>query len=442
MTVYGSPREPEPPGDDDPAPPAVPEPPDPRPTGPAAAEPAAVAGAAESAAVEPASASSLGRSWQRQLRGPRVRPLAGGLVLVALAVAAGFTAAAGSGSPDAAAAVWREAPAPVVTTPAPPDPVTLSAVGDMIVGSYNFGFPPREGAGFFDPVKDALAADVVMGNVEQALTDQTGYSKCGPNSASCYAYAAPPSYAGVFRDAGFTLANVNNNHTNDYGPQGQAGTRTALTGAGITVTGGVDEIAHVTVKDVDVAAIGFAPYTWGANLNDIPRAAELVRQAAASADLVVVQFHGGAEGASHNHVLPAGQSEYAFGENRGDLRTFAHAVIAAGADLVVGHGPHVLRGIEFYQGRLIAYSLGNFAGYRALNAAGYSGVGAILKVALNPDGSWAGGSLTATELVSPGTPGLDPDLRALPFVDGLSVADFGAAGVRVDHATGRLTVPS
>jgi hypothetical protein len=193
---------------------------------------------------------------------------------------------------------------------------------------------------------------------------------------------------------------------------------------------------------VHVAVIGFSPYSWGANLLDIPRAVRLVEQAARNAELVVIQFHGGAEGSDRTRVPPAGQSEYAFGENRGDLRTFSHAVIDAGADLVIGHGPHVLRGIEFYQGRLIAYSLGNFCGYRALNAAGWNGVGAILKVSLKPDGTWATGSIVATEMVSPGTPALDTDLRALAFVDNLSVQDFGAGAVRVDHITGQLTPPA
>jgi hypothetical protein len=140
-------------------------------------------------------------------------------------------------------------------------------------------------------------------------------------------------------------------------------------------------------------------------------------------------------------VPPAGTHEDFFGEDRGDLRGFTHAVVDAGADVVFGHGPHVMRGLEFYQGRLIAYSLGNFCGYRVLASSGWSGVGGILKVTLNRDGSWASGQLIATELVGPGTPAVDTDLRALAFVDDLSVQDFGSGAARVDHATGAITVP-
>ena len=78
---------------------------------------------------------------------------------------------------------------------------------------------------------------------------------------------------------------------------------------------------------------------------------------------MVVQVHMGAEGSAGHAVRPG--NEIFFGENRGDPIEFAHAVIDAGADLVVGHGPHVMRAMEFYKGRLIAYSLGNFAGGRA-----------------------------------------------------------------------------
>ena len=88
------------------------------------------------------------------------------------------------------------------------------------------------------------------------------------------------------------------------------------------------------VEGVRVAAVGFSPYPWNANLNDIPAAEELVRRAAAEADVVVVLMHAGAEGSGEIHT-PNG-TEYAYGENRGDSRAFAHAVVDAGADLVLG----------------------------------------------------------------------------------------------------------
>ena len=309
------------------------------------------------------------------------------------------------------------------------------------MGSVNLGVPPNNGAGFFDPVREALAADLVMGNLDMALSDPTGFGKCSPGATDCFQLSLPPSYATVLRDGGFSLMNLANNHTYDQGQPGYVNTRAALDAVGIGYTGGVDEIASLTVKNVRVAVLGFSVYSYTANLNDIPRAVQLVRQAAEQADLVVVQMQGGAEGSDRTRVPPAGQNESFGGENRGDLRSFAHAVIDAGADVVFGHGPHVMRGLEFYQGRLIAYSLGNFCGYRVLATSGWSGVGGILKVTLNPDGTWVKGELVATEMVGPGSAALDAELRALAFVDELSVQDFGGAAARIDHATGVITAP-
>jgi hypothetical protein len=386
--------------------------------------------------------------WDRK---PLLVVIASAVVLVLIGIISGVVTAAVASSPVAS---WRDAgsqPAPdpgatpgpePTAAPAPaPETITLSGVGDVIMGSVNLGVPPNNGAGFFDPVREALAADLVMGNLDMALSDPTGYGKCSPGATDCFQLSLPPSYADVLRDGGFQLMTLANNHSQDQGPQGYANTQAALTSAGIEHTGGVDQITYITVKDVNVAVLGFSIYSYTANLNDIPRAVELVRQAAEQADLVVVQMQGGAEGSDRTRVPPAGQHESFAGEDRGDLRGFAYAVIDAGADIIFGHGPHVMRGMEFYQGRLIAYSLGNFCGYAVLSSSGWSGVGGILKVTLNRDGTWAGGQLVATEMVNGGSAALDGDLRALAFVDDLSVQDFGGGAARIDHATGAITAP-
>jgi hypothetical protein len=141
-------------------------------------------------------------------------------------------------------------------------------------------------------------------------------------------------------------------------------------------------------------------------------------------------MHVGAEGADKTHVRPG--TELFLGENRGDPIKFARAVVEAGADLVIGHGPHVMRGMEFHRGRLIAYSLGNFAGYKALSHQGLPGVGGVLKVTLRADGSYVGGSLVPTRMVAPGLPTTDRAGEALSLVRGLSDADLPASGARID----------
>jgi Bacterial capsule synthesis protein PGA_cap len=385
--------------------------------------------------------------WDRR---PLLIVIAAAAVLVLIGIISGVIAAAIASAP---AATWREPGsqstadpgAPPSDAAAPPaaaaETITLSGVGDVIMGSANLGTPPNNGAGFFDGVREALAADLVMGNLDMTLSDPTGYAKCSPGATDCFQLSLPPSYAGVLRDGGFQLMTLANNHTYDMGEQGYANTAAALESAGIQHTGGVDQITYVTVKGAAVAVLGFSVYSYTANLNDLGRAADLVREAATQADVVVVQMQGGAEGSDQTSVPPAGTHESFAGEDRGDLRGFAHAVIDAGADVVIGHGPHVMRGMEFYQGRLIAYSLGNFCGYAVLSSAGWSGVGGILSVTLQRDGAWAGGRLVATELVGPGSPAVDAELRALAFVDDLSVQDFGGAAARIDHGTGTITAP-
>jgi hypothetical protein len=393
-------------------------------------------------------------------RGPLMVALAAGAALVLLAVLSGVVTSAMVGD-DRHPVSWQFPPGPPTpvptTAPAGPvdgDTITLAGVGDVIMGTAPGDLPPRAGSGFFDRVKDALAADLVMGNLETPLTEDTGRVKCRPETptpapgnpspsptapAGCHQFYLPPSYAEHLRDAGFHLMTLANNHTNDMGPEGLRNTRDALEAVGIRHTGAPNQITYVNIEGVRVAVIGFAIYSWSQNLNNIPAARALVRKADAEADIVVIQMQGGAEGSDKTHVRPG--KEMFLGENRGDLIAFTHAVVDEGADVVFGHGPHIMRGMEFYKGRLIAFSLGNFCGYGVLRSTGFLGVGGVLKVILNRDGSWAGGRLVPTRMVSGGMPAPDSDQRALAFVNGLSRDDFGTAAARIAPGTGLITPP-
>ena len=351
---------------------------------------------------------------------------------------------------------WEQPPAAVASAPASPKAtpstssggsgpgatITLSATGDVIMGSAPNRLPANDGAGFFDSVRSALKSDLVMGNLEQPLTNDTGASKCGtPPRPNCFAFRAPPSYAGHLREAGFELMNTANNHSRDFGAAGFRNTVAALTGAGLEYTGAEDQITVVTVKGIKVAVIGFSPYAGANNLNDLAHARAVVREARQRADLVVVQAHMGAEGADQGHVRPG--SEIFFGENRGDPIAFSHAVIDAGADVVIGHGPHVLRGMEFYKGKLIAYSLGNFAGGgHTLSSSGVLKYAGVLRVTLTADGRYVSGKFLSTYLNAAGVPTRDgANERGRALVTSLSAADFGATAARVAQ-NGSITPPA
>ncbi|HEX7746554.1 MAG TPA: CapA family protein [Micromonosporaceae bacterium] len=370
------------------------------------------------------------------------------LLLVVLTTAAAFVGLrdAGTGAPR-----WRTAAvaptASATTATRSPSPsrsaaakvISMSATGDIIMGNAPNRLPARGGAGFFDSVKSSLAAELVMGNLEQPLTDDTGTGKCGADSTACYQFRSPPSYAAHLRDAGFELLNQANNHGNDYGPVGYRNTQLALEAQGLRHTGAPGEITVMDVAGVKVAVVGFSSYPWSNDLTDIAGAKQVVARAAARADLVVVQVHMGAEGADKVHVTPG--TELFYGENRGDPIRFSHAVIDAGADLVVGHGPHVLRGMEFYRGRLIAYSLGNFAGGgKTLTNTGRLGLGGVLKVSMSADGTWAGGRLISTYMNDAGLPTVDRRHRGADLVGDLSRSDFPTTGARL-AADGSISAP-
>ncbi|HZQ66855.1 MAG TPA: CapA family protein [Gaiellaceae bacterium] len=314
------------------------------------------------------------------------------------------------------------------TTAAPV--VRFAFTGDMALAAG-----PAES--YFTGVRGELRGDVVLGNLEGTLTDR-GSSKCSPNSTSCFSFRAPPAYARLLRAAGFTVVNLANNHAFDFGLVGETDTVAAVRRAKLLTTGRPGEIAYAKVRGTRVAIVGFAPYPWAQSLVDLPAAVALVRKADQWADVVVATMHAGAEGPEHRHVRPG--TEWFLGENRGNSVAFAHAVVRAGADLVVGSGPHVLRGMEWYRGRLIAYSLGNFVGYHTLATSGASGVSAVLHVTLDRSGSWVDGDLAPVTLAPAGIPRADPSRAAIAAIRDLSRQDFGPDAIAVAR-TGALSPP-
>jgi hypothetical protein len=302
-----------------------------------------------------------------------------------------------------------------------PRSITLEWVGDIALSTQR-GLPPGGLERSLAPVTGLLRnADVTLGNLEGTLS-VGGVSKCGGiGSGECFAFQAPPATAFGLRGLGFDLVNQANNHSLDYGVSGRQQTVAALDRAGIAHTGLPGEISYLHVNGVPMAFLGFAPYAYDANLLDIRAAESLVKRARHHAALVVVIIHAGAEGANELHT-PYG-TEYYLGEDRGDARAFAHAVINAGASIVLGSGPHVIRGIERYRGRMVAYSLGNFVGYHTLAGGGVLNDSAILRVTLGTGGRVLAAHWIAVTLID-GLPRPDPTDASTKLVAMLSREDF------------------
>jgi hypothetical protein len=330
--------------------------------------------------------------------------------------------------------------------PTPAPPVVVAAVGDIMLGttfpdeSKGALLPPDDGAGLLGEVAPLLAAaDVAFGNLEGPLLDDGPSEKCARSKPGrCYAFRVPTRYAAHLERAGFDVLSVANNHVGDFGDPGRASTRAALERHGIRWSGAPGELARLEVRGTRVGLVAFSTSGGTNDVRDLEGARRIVEGLAAEADVVVVSFHGGAEGAAHQHV-PEGKEEF-LGEDRGDLRAFARTVVDAGADLVLGHGPHVVRGMEVYRGRLVAYSLGNFATYGPFNLAGPNGLTLVLEVRLAADGAFLGGRIHPARQVKPGGPRLDAAGEVIGVVRRLSREDFGPAAVEVSD-DGALAPP-
>ena len=370
-------------------------------------------------------------------------------------------------APDTAAA--RPAPPlPPPVPPAPPAPkptsLRLTLVGDINLGTSTLpdGVPPDTGRGLLDAALSALTGDLVVGNLEGVLADTGTSDKCErlraeeppvrplrparrkrarrpvTDTASvrpgCYAFRTPTALAPRLVEAGFTDLNLANNHANDYGPAGRESTDRILDSLGLRSYGPLGRIAIDTVRRGDsvatVGLIGFATYPFAYDLLDIARSVAVVDSVRPLVDLLVVTFHGGAEGARALHVPETPESLGR--EPRGDLRRWARAVIEAGADAVAGHGPHVLRGIEFYRGRPIVYSLGNFLTYRGFNLDGPLGITGVLQLEFAPDRRLRRTRLVPMVQHPLAGPAPDPSSAALDLVRRLSAEDFGESAARIE----------
>ena len=299
--------------------------------------------------------------------------------------------------------------------------IRLAAVGDLMLGTAQ---APPENDEIFAEVKPFLAdRQIIFGNLEGPLTDRGAPTK-DPESGAYHLFRSPPAYGRLLSEAGFNILSLANNHINDYGPAGRDQTVSVLEDLGIHYTGGPGEVADLKVNKTRLAFIALAPNTGCQNLNDLAGAVALVQaEAAKPGTLVVVSFHGGGEGAGFmRRVKP--QPEYFLGENRGNLPALARALIDAGAALVLGHGPHVPRGLELYKGRLIAWSLGNFATISGMSLKGAAGLAPLLLVDLAPDGVPRRVKVVSFKQEPRRGPRLDPENQAARVMAELSRGDM------------------
>ena len=309
--------------------------------------------------------------------------------------------------------------------------VSIIGVGDIMMGTTypespaGAYLPSDSGKKLFADVTPYFkTADIVFGNLEGVMLNQGGSAKSCKNPDICYVFRMPEYYVKNLTNAGFHVMNMANNHVHDFGRAGALNTHKLLTKADIQVIGLEDVCEYAIFKrnNLTFGFCGFAPNKGTVSINNYAKVREIVSHLDSLCDIVVVSFHGGAEGSKHNRVTK--QRESFLGENRGNVYEFAHLCIDLGADIVFGHGPHVPRAMELYKDRFIAYSLGNFCTPYRVNINGNGGYAPIVKVTTDNKGKFINGELKSTVQGDRTGPKFDTQKICIKEIKKLTQLDF------------------
>jgi hypothetical protein len=315
--------------------------------------------------------------------------------------------------------------------------IVITGVGDIMLGSAFPSpgkLPPHDNPFLLlESVADTLSSsDITFGNLEGSfLNDGEPAKKCR-DSTLCYLFRMPESYISALTTTGFDILSLANNHFGDFGLTARNRTKEILDSVGIHYGGLIESPWSIFRKDsVLYGFCAFAPNAGTLNINDIPEAAHIVKMLSDTCDIVIVYFHGGAEGAEFQNVPKS--NELFYGESRGDVYNFAHTMIDNGADVIFGSGPHITRTIEVYKNRFIAYSLGNFCTYGGFNLAGPNGIAPIVKINVDDSGRFLSGRIIPIFQPWPGGVNIDPDRRVIKKIRELMAVDFPDSGINVSN---------
>jgi hypothetical protein len=306
--------------------------------------------------------------------------------------------------------------------------IVITGVGDIMLGSSfpspRF-LPPHDNPFLLlESVTDSLSSsDITFGNLEGSfLNNGEAVKKC-KDTTLCYLFRMPEKYVSALTVSGFDILSLANNHFGDFGLPSRNRTKHILDSVGIMYGGLIEHPWSIFKKDSLLFGFcAFAPNAGTMNINDVTQAGEIVRMLADTCDIVIVSFHGGAEGAEFQNVPKT--VEMFHGESRGDVYNFAHTMIDNGADVIFGHGPHVTRAIEVYKDRFISYSLGNFCTYGRFNLAGPNGLAPIVKISVDTSGRFLSGRIIPVYQPWPGGVRIDSNRQVIIKIRELMAVDF------------------
>lgn len=277
-------------------------------------------------------------------------------------------------------------------------------------------------------------ADIVLVNVEGAIGDGPVVPKCGKRAQHCFAFRQPTSAASALRhlaDSAAVVGNVANNHARDAGDDGFTRSVASLTAAGVLVTGADTFATPVVTRNGDtIGIIGFHTSTDTPDARDLAAVRRHVARAVARYGTVIVTMHLGAEGVAAQRTRDS--TELFLGSiDRGNPIAFANTALDAGATMVIGHGPHVLRAAEWRGGRLVLYSLGNLLTYGPFKLEEPLDRGTVACAVIDSVRHVRSAWLRPTVQLAPGIVRPDSTNRAAALMDSLSALDFPASGASI-----------
>jgi len=310
--------------------------------------------------------------------------------------------------------------------------VRIVAVGDFMPGS-TYPKPILLSKEKLDEICENIKqyipqADIKIFNLEGVLTTSTQPFK---RIKKTYYFAIPPEYVTIIKKLGFNTASLVNNHVLDFGLSGYKETVKILEENQIKYAGEKGEFAEFIVKEKKVCVVSFGftyPKKFYSILN-INEAKKVVTELKEKYDIVIVSFHGGKE--SFERTFD--EMEEFLSEKRGNLIAFSHAVIDAGADLVIGHGPHVPRALELYKKKLIVYSLGNFFTYARFNLEGIRSYAPMIYVLLDDEGNFKEGKIIPFIQTGLGIPVFDNEKKVVKLIKKLTELDFPQTTLHIDE---------
>lgn len=314
--------------------------------------------------------------------------------------------------------------------------VKITGVGDIMLGtafpSARY-LPPHDNPLLLlgDLVDTLAQSDITFGNLEGSFLDNGEPAKRCRDTTICYLFRMPERYAGALATSGFDFLSLANNHFGDFGYPSRRRTMNLLDSLGIKYGGLLEyPFSYLSRDSLLYGFCAFAPNAGTVSITGMAEAEEIVRHLADTCDIVIVSFHGGAEGANYQHVTKDYEMYYT--ENRGNVYSFAHRMIDAGADVIFGHGPHITRAVEVYNERFIAYSLGNFCTYGRFNLSGPNGIAPVISLDVDTTGRFISGKIIPVYQEYSGGVKIDPGKRVIQKIRELTAADFPDAVIMIN----------